>query len=100
MSHGDPEALKKSHLSVEHAVGGDVGDHVVGLALDGDVEAGAHLVAVGAPRQQVGVVDVPQGGAAVVAQPTDPRPRGAVVVGVTPEKARDELIQRRREMMI
>ena len=75
-----------THLSVEHAVGRDVGDHVVGLAVDGDVEAGAHLVAVGAPRQEVGVADVLQGGAAVVAQPADARAGGAKVVGVTPEK--------------
>ena len=88
MGESSFELLGESHLPVEHAVGGDVGDHVVGLALDGDVEAGAHLVAVCAPRQQVGVVDVPQGGAAVVAQPADPRPGGAEVVSVTPEKER------------
>ena len=86
--------VKIPHLSIEHPVGGDVGDHVVGLALDGHVEAGAHLVAVGAPRQEVGVVDVPQGGAAVMAQPADPRPRGAKVVSVTPEKERERKMEK------
>jgi hypothetical protein len=57
-------------------------NHVVCLAVDGDVVACAHLVAVCALGHQVGLTHVAEGGAAVVAQAADPGTGRAKVVSV------------------